>query len=122
METLQDLINYDNDSKKMLKRWESDPEFRKTHSLTNLIDKTTVFIARHIALQYYLLDNYIDIDGETISLFEAYIKLGFLKSIRKVATKDDKQDVILQLDGEIPKYENKIEMKIKTITLVKPVK
>jgi len=121
METLKDLVKYNQEASRILKRWESDAEFRKQRTITKHLNGLNKYVSRHIALQYYLLDNYITIKGDgPMSLFEAFKKLELLKSIRKVASKMEESDKVQQLNPAIKEYENKIEKKLRSTKLIKP--
>ena len=122
MKTLKDLIDYDNHAQRTIKRWESDSEFRKTKSITEHMDTLTKFMERHIALTYYLLDYYIvDENGDSISLYEAKLKLGLLRTIRKVSMKEKRKENEKKVKKIIDEYEEKINTVAKKIILIKSI-
>lgn len=121
METLKDLLNSDSTATHNIRRWESDVEFRKNRPVEKYLDSLTTYVSNHIALQYYLLDNYITIEGDgKMSIAEALLKLRLLKLIYKVAKKEDLLDKINTLEPIIREYETAIETATSSIKLLKP--
>ena len=121
METLKDLIRSDHEIARLISRWESDAVYRKQRTVTKHLGSLNKYVTNHVALQYYLLDNYVEIKGDgKMSLFEALMKLKLLKAIRKAAAKDEESEKLEQLDPVIKEYENIIENKIKKVKLIKP--
>jgi len=121
METLKQLMEYDSMAQRVIKRWESDPLYRQKQPIAKYLNTLTDFVTNHIAKIYYLLDNHIeDEDGKPVSLYQATMKLSLLRSIRKVAIKENKQEIVDKLTPVIKDFETKIEEKSKEVKLLKP--